>query len=101
MPRHHDMGGQPGDPIDLSEHEAEPWAKMLTAVRAALGGYGHLRVDELRRSMEDLPTEVYDSGYFQRWAEAMCNLMQEKGLLTRDEVEQRMTEIKGRLESRT
>lgn len=99
MQRQHDMGGMPGGPIDLSEHEAEPWAKLITAIRGALGEHDLMRVDELRRSLEDLPKAQYDRPYFERWAEAMCDLMEEKGLLSRAEVEQRMAAIRKRSES--
>lgn len=95
------MGGLPGGPIDMEEHEAEPWAKLVTAMRSALGEHDLMRVDELRRSLEDLPGAVYDQPYFERWAEAMVNLMEEKGLLTRAEVKQRMTEIRQRLEKKS
>lgn len=98
MQRQHDLGGLPGEPLDLNEHEAEPWAKLITALRSALGEHGFMRVDELRRCLEDLPKNQYDQPYFERWAEAMCNLMEEKGLVDRTEVEARMSAIKQRLE---
>lgn len=82
----------------MNEHEAEPWAKLVTAMRSALGEHDLMRVDELRRSLEDLPGKVYDRPYFERWAEAMVDLMEEKGLMTRAEVTRRMDEIKNRLE---
>lgn len=85
----------------MNEHEAEPWAKLVTAMRSALGEHDLMRVDELRRSLEDLPGQVYDRPYFERWAEAMVDLMEEKGLMTRAEVTQRMADIRKRLESET
>ena len=98
--RTHDMGGLDGDPIDFADHDAEPWQKMVTAIRAALGDepYRLMRVDELRRAIEDLDEKEYDLPYFERWAEAMINLMEEKDLLTRDEVTARMAEIRNRVE---
>lgn len=96
--RTHDMGGLDGEPIDFADHDAEPWQKMVTAIRAALGDepYRLMRVDELRRAIEDLNEKEYDLPYFERWAEAMVNLMEEKDLLTRDEITARMTEISNR-----
>ena len=96
--RQHDMGGMPAGPIDLTEHPAEPWAKLITSLRAAMGDHDLMRVDELRRALEDLPSEVYAQDYFERWAEAMVNLMEEKGLLSRAEVEARMKELRSKLE---
>ncbi len=93
------MGGLEGDPIDFVDHDAEPWQKMVTAMRAALGDepYRLMRVDELRRAIEDLDADEYDLPYFERWAEAMINLMEEKDLMTRDEVTARMEEIRNRV----
>lgn len=96
------MGGLDGDPIEFAEHDAEPWQKMITAIRAALGDEprGLMRVDELRRAIEDLDEREYGQPYFERWAEAMINLMEEKDLLTRDEVTARMDEIRNRVEGK-
>ena len=61
-------------------------------------GRGLLRVDELRRVIEDLSPEDYDKPYFERWSSALVDFAEEKGFLTRAEVEARMAEIKQRLE---
>ncbi len=92
------MGGQPAGPIDLGEHATEPWAKLITALVASLRGRGLLRVDELRRVIEDLSPEDYEKPYFERWSSALVDFAEEKGFLTRQEVEARMAEIKQRLE---
>ncbi len=96
--RTHDMGGQPGGPIDLAEHATEPWEKLITAMVGSLRGRGLMTVDELRRAIEDLSPETYHKPYFERWSAAIVDLWEEKGLLTRAEVEARMGEIKKRLE---
>ena len=96
--RTHDMGGMPAGPIDLGEHATEPWAKLITALVGSLRGRGLLRVDELRRVIEDLSPEDYDKPYFERWSSALVDFAEEKGFLTRQEVEARMAEIKQRLE---
>jgi len=93
------MGGMEAGPIDLHEHAAEPWAKLITAMVAAMREHDTMRIDELRRALEDLPSEVYAQDYFERWSEAMINLLEEKGLLTRAEVEARMAEIRAKLEA--
>lgn len=100
--RMHDMGGLDGDLIDFADHDAEPWQKMVTAIRAALGDepYRLMRVDELRRAIEDLNEDEYNLPYFERWAEAMIYLMEEKDIMTRDEVTARMEEIRNRVESK-
>jgi hypothetical protein len=53
---------------------------------------------EFRRAREDLGPDFYNSlTYFELWTQGFINLMQEKGVLTRAEVETRAAEIKDRL----
>ena len=101
MRRHHDIGGQPAGPIDTSDHAMEPWAKTLTAIVGALRAQGLSRVDELRRHIEDLAPQDYDRPYFERWAEAFCDLLEEKGFTSRAEIEARMAAIKAEIEARS
>ena len=96
--RQHDMGGMEAAPMEIREHDAEPWAKTITAIAAALREDDTMRIDELRRALEDLPPEVYAQDYFERWSEAIINLLEEKGLITRAEVVQRMEAMRNRLE---
>mgnify|MGYP003929697501 FL=1 len=65
---------------------------------AALRDDDLMRIDELRRALEDLPEDVYKQDYFERWSEAMINLLEEKGFLTRDEVMGKMDALKAKLE---
>ena len=93
--RTHDMGGLPAGPIDPSHHVEADWHKMATALNMVLGPNkrGLMRVDERRRCTEDLG-DYLDLGYFDRGVLAGANLLIEKGVLTRDEIDGRMTEIK-------
>ena len=95
--RQHDMGGMEAGPVMSDEHAAEPWAKMITSLAAALREDDLMRIDELRRALEDLPEDVYKQDYFERWSEAMINLLEEKGLLTREEVMGKMDALKAKL----
>ncbi|MGC1575011.1 MAG: hypothetical protein WA813_02575, partial [Beijerinckiaceae bacterium] len=55
-------------------------------------------VDEFRRAREDLEPDFYNAlTYFELWTEGFINLMEEKGVLTRAEVEFSAAEIKDRL----
>jgi hypothetical protein len=94
---HHDMGGQPAGPVRPSEHEIEPWEKRIEAILRCL----QLRdppivtVDELRRGIEELPPLLYDSlSYYERWIASLTNIVVEKGVLARAEIEQRMAAIR-------
>lgn len=99
MQRQHDMGGMAAGPIITEEHATEPWAKLVTSLAASMREYDVMRIDELRRALEDLPSDVYAQDYFERWSEAMINLLEEKGVMSRDEVMAKMASIRARLEA--
>ena len=96
--RQHDMGGMEAGPVESDEHATEPWAKMITSLAAALRDHDIMRIDELRRALEDLPEDIYKQEYFERWSDAMINLLEEKGLLSRSEVMGKMDTLKAQLE---
>ena len=91
----HDMGGSPGGPIDKSQHEIEDWERLADAINIALGIKGLQTTDELRRAIESL--ENYrELRYYERWAAAAEKLLVEKGILTREEIDERAAEIERR-----
>lgn len=97
MQRPHDMGGNPAGDIDLSGHALEPWQKQVHAMRQVLGDEKRrlLRVDELRRAIEDLPPDQYNSlEYFDRWVRAVRTILVEKGVLTNAEINERMAALR-------
>ena len=85
----HDMGGRPNeDPIDQGEHVLMDWERRIDSIRGVLGDKGLLGVDELRRAIEGLTPERYESlSYYERWTEAVEALLIEKGVLTADELD--------------
>ncbi len=94
--RHHDMGGRPAGPIDRSEHDKAPWEKRVDALMRLLSDDRRrvLRVDELRRGIEELGADAYDRySYYERWMASMGNLLIEKGVITVEELGARMAEI--------
>jgi len=100
MTGQHDIGGKPAGAMELNDPDAPPHGKMFTAINTALRQHDLVTVDELRRHLEGLPKEEYDLPYYERWGEAMCNLLEEKGLVTKAEVEARMEVIKERLQGK-
>ena len=85
----HDMGGRPNDdPIDQGEHVLMDWERRIDSIRGVLGDKGLLGVDELRRAIEGLSPERYESlSYYERWTEAVEALLIEKGVLTAAELD--------------
>jgi hypothetical protein len=91
----HDMGGSPGGPIDKGQHEIEDWERLADAINIALGIKGLQTTDELRRAIESLET-YRELSYYERWAAAAEKLLVEKGILTREEIDERAAEIERR-----
>lgn len=94
--QHHDMGGLDKGPVTLSEHEIEPWEKRIEAMMRLLSMRDTplVTVDELRRGIEELPPELYDTlTYYERWIMALTNILVEKGVLDRDELDARIRDV--------
>ena len=89
-----DLGGSPGaGPIDKSQHETEDWERLADAVTVALDKKGIKTTDEHRRAIESLDREL---GYYERWIAATELLLVEKGILAREEIDQKAAEIEER-----
>lgn len=89
-----DIGGLPGGPIDQRHHEAADWQKLLVTLSALLSRKRLRTVHEARRAAEELGDDYNRLAYFERSAQAMANLLHEKGVLNRDEVAARMDKIR-------
>jgi len=97
--RHHDMGGLEAGPVDQSEHDKAPWEKRVDALMRLLSDQQRrmIRVDELRRAIEDLGPDVYDRySYYERWIASITELMLEKGVITVAELGERMAIVEAR-----
>jgi hypothetical protein len=97
----HDVGGLAMGPIDREEHDLALWEKRTDAILRLLvtPGKRAFTVDGMRRVIEDYGQQEYDrTTYYEKWIRAVRNLVVEQEILTRDEVEARMTEIRARHE---
>ncbi len=88
----HDRGGMAtDDPIDRREHELADWELLTDALVGALGARGVMNVDELRRGIESMPPDAYESAsYYERWLFSAETILVEKGVLAPGEVEARL-----------
>jgi hypothetical protein len=95
MARTHDMGGRPTEqPLNLQEHALADWEVLADALAQALGAKGLRTTDEMRRAIEDMPADEYLSlSYYERWARSTEELLVEKGILDRAEIDRRMEEL--------
>ena len=80
----HDRGGWPTDTqIDREEHELADWEVLMDAIVGALGAEGVVNVDELRRGIEGMPRDQYESAsYYERWLHSVETILEEKGVLS-------------------
>ena len=92
------MGGMPTDePIDRSERQLMDWEWQTYGLAGVLRSKDIITGDELRRGIESLPGDEYESlSYFERWAASIESLLIEKEVLTRDDVERKVGELERR-----
>lgn len=88
----HDRGGWPTDaPIDRSEHELADWEVLMDSLVGALGQEGVMNVDELRRGIEGMPPNEYETAaYYERWLYSVEAILTEKGVLAPGELDARL-----------
>jgi hypothetical protein len=104
--RYHDMGGLPAGPVENEDHEPDLWEKRVDALMVCLGtsapgGKGLITVDEIRRAIEDLPPDAYDTmGYYERWVHSLSTILAERGVFTTDELDAKLAEVKARAQER-
>jgi nitrile hydratase len=89
------MGGSPAGPIERGQHEVEDWERLADAINSALEANGFQSTDELRRAIEGLD-HYRDLSYYERWTAATESLLVEKGVLSREEIDEKAAQIKRR-----
>ncbi len=86
-----DLGGQTGHGPIVPEPEGElfhaPWEPRVLALTLAMGATGSWNIDMSRAARETL--DGYERlSYYQIWFGGLCRLMQERGLVSAEELEQ-------------
>jgi nitrile hydratase alpha subunit len=96
---HHDIGGLDAGPVGRREHVLAFWERRIEAMRDCLGKRAEpvVRTDELRRVMEAMDRELYESlAFYERKAWSLRAMLIEKGIVTADEVTRRLAAVKER-----
>lgn len=91
-----DIGGMPAGAVPREERPPVFWQRQMIATFNLLRDDRHrvANLDEMRRTVEEFAQEDYDSlGFYERRLEGIINLLEEKGVLTRREVEVRADDI--------
>jgi hypothetical protein len=95
----HDMGGMHGlGPIVHEENEPwfhEEWERRAFALNLAAGFLGKWNLDMSRYAREQMPAAEYlATSYYEHWLWGLDRLLVEKGILTREEIDARMAELR-------
>ena len=95
--RWHDMGGQAAGPVPADQHDFSLWEKRVDALMVIASSKGHFTVDGLRRVLEDMGPEAFETmTYYERWIASVNQNLLEAGVYTTAELAQRMSEVAAR-----
>ena len=94
---HHDMGGLPAGKVEPTEHDYPEWERRVDAMAQLLRGMRIITVDELRKNIEALPPQAYDTmGYYEKWIASLTQTLLQRGVVTTEELARKMIEVKAR-----
>ena len=94
----HDLGGLPAGPVDTAPHDLTFWEKQIDAINSLLAQKGFRRTDENRRYIEMLGHDAYERlSYYERWTAALARQLIDKGMLTQDEIDTKVADVRARL----
>ena len=94
----HDLGGLEAGPVDTSPHDPTFWEKQIDAMNMLLAQKGLRRTDENRRYVEMLGEDAYNTlTYYERWTAALARQLVDKGVLTQDEIDAKVAEVRAKL----
>jgi len=95
--RWHDMGGAEAGPVPRDQHDFALWEKRVDALVILCQQAGLFTVDGLRRALEDMGEEAFETmTYYERWIAAVNQNLLEQGTYTPEELGTRMAEVAAR-----
>jgi nitrile hydratase len=95
----HDMGGMHGfGPVEPERNEPvfhTEWERRAFAITLSTGFLGTWNIDMSRHARERMPPAEYlATSYYEHWLWGLETLLVEQGLLSREEIEARVTELR-------
>ena len=85
--RWHDMGGQDAGPVPLQDHDFALWEKRVDALMVLCSAKGYFTVDGLRRAIEDMGEDAFETmSYYERWIAAINQNLLESGAYSLEEL---------------
>ncbi|MEQ8294551.1 MAG: nitrile hydratase subunit beta [Roseovarius sp.] len=95
--RWHDMGGKEAGPLSFDQHDFALWEKRVDALMVLCGQKGLFTVDGLRRALEDMGEDAFETmSYYERWIAATNQNLLEAGAYTVQELGEKMEEVAAR-----
>ncbi len=94
----HDMGGMDGfGPVEPEPSEPvfhAEWERRVFALSLATGGLMPFTIDQFRHMREQIdPISYLDRSYYEHWLIVLERQLLEAGLVSRDEIAARETEL--------
>lgn len=88
------MGGQDAGPVPQDTHDFAIWEKRIDALMVLLSAKGFFTVDGLRRALEDMGEEAFETmSYYERWIAAVNQNLIEAGAYSIHELGERMETV--------
>ena len=91
------MGSDPAGDINHDQHDFALWEKRVDALMVLASSAGLMNTDSLRRVLEDMGEEAYETmSYYERWIASVSQNMVEAGAFSTAELAIRMAQVKTR-----
>ena len=91
------MGGDPAGHINHDQHDFALWEKRVDALMVLASSVGLMNTDSLRRVLEDMGEEAYETmTYYERWIASVSQNMVEAGAFSTAELAEKMAQVKTR-----
>ena len=91
------MGGDPAGDINHDQHDFALWEKRVDALMVLVSSAGMMNTDSLRRVLEDMGEEAYETmTYYERWIASVSQNMVEAGAFSTAELAKKMAQVKTR-----
>ncbi|WP_429518425.1 hypothetical protein [Rhodococcus sp. BE178] len=95
----HDVGGQPALPVAYKEKPEEDWEMNTYLTCECLAWRGSWNSEMRRRAEVDLgETQYFGLPYYARWITVAAKVMVDKGLISLDELSDKIDEVRARLQ---
>ncbi|KIT16008.1 SH3-like domain-containing protein [Jannaschia aquimarina] len=98
--RWHDMGGREAGRVVPEDHDYALWEKRVDALVILATTTGKMNVDGLRRVLEDMGEDAFETmSYYERWVASLNQNLLEAGVYTPSELGERIAAVQARGET--